>query len=152
MEFAQAGAHAADGMPMLFSKPARAALLVPTILVAAGLSAPAALSAEQGSYSGDTDQNRPVTFKVRDGKVKSFEAGITLYCVFEGTFQFNAVIAPKAMRVKANNRFDYVGEDEGETADIEIHGRFVTRKKATGTIEMGGGGCAGEAKFTATRR
>ena len=134
--------------------PSRRFAIVVALLCAA-LLAPLAHAALSGGYSGKTSHNRPVTFKVRDGKVKNFEAGINLYCfVFgeSGTYQFDAVIPPKALAIKPSGRFDYEGKDAPGTGNIKIHGKFVTKRKATGRIEMGTGSCAGEATFSATKR
>lgn len=128
-------------------------LAVLAVLVAALAVQGVALAAPKpGAYKGQTDQSRPVTFNVQDGKVKNFVGGITLYCVLEGRFQFDAVVAPKALRIKGNGHFDFVGRDKTKTGEIKIHGRFVSRRKAKGTLEMGTGGCSGEAKFNATKQ
>lgn len=124
-----------------------------TILATVALVAVAG-AAQPGSYKGQTEQNRKVLFKLRDGKVRAFNGGINLYC-FNGigepsTFKFDAVIPPRAIPVR-NGRFDYDGKDRYRQ-DIQIHGRFVSRRKAKGWIEMGAGNCSGKADFTATRR
>ena len=129
--------------------------LVVTMLVAAAFAATivaVAGAAQAGSYRGQTESNRPVVFNLRDGKVRNFNGGITLYCVFSGTFRFDAAIPPRPMAVR-NGRFNYVGKDRTGQNRIEIHGRFVSRRKAKGTIEMGAPpDCAGEVTFFATRR
>ena len=52
-----------------------------------------------------------------------------------------------------NGRFNYVGKDRTGQNPIEIHGRFVSRRKAKGTIEMSAPpDCAGEVTFFATHR
>ena len=126
------------------------ALTVPAV-------APAATG---GKYKGKTEQNRPVTFKVSKGKVKSFEAGINVFCIGDG-LKFNAVIPPKAMKLKKGGKFSYKGRDKIDSANIEISGR-VKGKKASGKISMTYSqydastgmfnGCSGEAKFKAKRK
>jgi len=129
--------------------------LVVTVLIAAVLGAAlvaVAGAARSGAYRGQSESNRPVTFNLRDGKVRNFNGGITLYCVFSGTFRFDAAIPPRAMRVR-NGRFNYVGRDRIGQNPIEIHGRFVSRRKAKGTIEMSARpDCAGKVSFFATHR
>ena len=99
------------------------ALVVPTSGLAAG-----------GKYKGKTEQNRPVTFKVSKGKVKSFEGGINVFCIGSG-IEFNAVIPPKAMKLKKGGKFSYKGRDKIDSANIEIKGK-VKGGKASGKISM----------------
>ena len=109
-------------------------------------------AAQSGSYRGQTESNRPVVFNLRDGKVRNFNGGITLYCVFSRQFRFDAAIPPRAMGVNGG-RFSYKGKDRTGQNTIAIHGRFVSRRKAKGTIEMGAPpDCAGKVSFFATRR
>jgi hypothetical protein len=126
------------------------ALVVPT----------SGLAAAGGKYKGTTEQNRPVTFKVSKGKVKSFEGGINVFCIGDG-IKFNAVIPPKAMKVKKGGKFSYKGRDKIDSANIEIKGK-LKGKKASGKISMTYSqydastgyfqGCSGEAKFKAKRK
>ena len=110
-----------------------------------------AFAAQAGTYKGKTVSSKlPVGFKLSGGKVRSFQGGISMYCVFEGTFKFDAVIPPRAMRVNGN-RFDYKGKDR-HGSEIEVHGRFVSSRKAKGWIQMGAGGCSGKTNFWATLR
>lgn len=52
-----------------------------------------------------------------------------------------------------NGRFNYVGKDRTGQNRIEIHGRFVSRRKAKGTIEMSAPpDCAAKVTFYATHR
>ena len=125
------------------------ALVVPTSGLAAG-----------GKYKGKTEQNRPVTFKVSKGKVKSFEGGINVFCIGSG-IEFNAVTPPKAMKVKKGGKFSYKGRDKVDGSNIEIKGK-VKGGKASGKISMTHTrydastrmfqGCSGEAKFKAKRK
>ena len=128
-----------------------------TLALAIPAVAPAAIA---GKYKGKTEQNRPVTFKVSKGKVKVFEAGINVFCIGDG-IKFNAVIPPKAMKVKKGGKFAYKGRDKIDSANIEITGR-VKGKKASGKISMtysqydaSSGlfqGCSGKAKWSAKRK
>ena len=111
-----------------------------------------AFGAQAGSYRGQSESNRPVVFNLRSGKVRNFNGGITLYCVFSRQFRFDAAIPPHAMAVNGG-RFNYKGKDRTGQNRIEIHGRFVSRRKAKGTIEMSAPpDCAGKVTFFATHR
>ncbi|HEX8204655.1 MAG TPA: hypothetical protein VF587_01205 [Solirubrobacteraceae bacterium] len=94
--------------------------------------APAA-AAPTKRFSGKNDQNRPLNFKVRSGKVVDFVGGVNLFCIGEG-IQFNAAIPPKAMRVR-NGRFKYKGDDKEGNGSLEIAGR-ITGRRAKGTLAM----------------
>jgi hypothetical protein len=121
------------------------------VIAAVGL-ASVAFGAKAGSYKGQSESNRPVVFNLRDGKVRNFNGGITMYCVFSRTFRFDAAIPPRAMAVNGG-RFNYKGQDRTGQNRIEIHGRFVSRRKAKGTIEMSAPpDCAAEVDFFATHR
>jgi hypothetical protein len=121
------------------------------VVVAAALAA-TAFAAKAGPYRGQSESNRPVVFNLRDGKVRNFNGGITLYCVFSRQFRFDAAIPPRAMRVNGG-RFNYKGRDRTGQNKIEIHGRFVSRRKARGTIEMSAPpDCAAKVSFVATHR
>jgi hypothetical protein len=135
--------------------------LAATAALTLALTIPAvAPAATGGKYKGKTEQNRPVTFKVSKGKVKSFEAGINVFCIGDG-IKFNAVIPPKAMKLKKGGKFSYKGRDRINSANIEIKGR-VKGSKASGKISMTYSqydastrlfmGCSGEATFKAKRR
>ena len=129
--------------------------------LALALTIPAvAPAATGGKYKGETEQERPVTFKVSKGKVKSFEGGINVFCIGSG-IEFNAVIPPKAMKLKKGGKFSYEGRDKIDSTNIEIKGK-VKGKKASGSISMtysqydaSSGqftGCSGKAKFKAKRK
>jgi hypothetical protein len=115
-----------------------------------------AFAAQAGNYRGKTvSGKRPVTFKLSGGKVRNFVGGINLYCFNgvgqPGSFKFDAVVPPRAIAVRGS-RFNYVGKDKPRTGKIEIHGRFVSRRKAKGWIQLGTGNCSGKTDFWATRR
>ena len=106
------------------------------ILLAAALAAliiPTAAVAATKRFSGKNEQNRPLTFKLRDGKVVDFVGGINLFCIGEG-IQFNSAIPPRAMRVR-NGRFRYEGKDKQGNATIEISGRIIG-SRANGRVSM----------------
>lgn len=114
-------------------------------------------AAQSGSYKGKTVSAKlPVNFNLSGGKVRNFKGSIQLYCPGDfttgtfGTYKYDAVIPPRAIAVR-NGRFNYVGKDRYR-ADIEVHGRFVSPRKAKGWIQFGGGGCAGKTDFWATLR
>jgi len=127
-------------------------------LVAAAALASVAFGAKAGPYKGKTvSAKMPVSFRLNGGKVRNFQGGISIYCPGNpvtgtfGTYRYDAVIPPRALAVK-NSRFNYKGDDRTGVNDIEIHGRFVSARKAKGWIQFGGGGCAGKTDFWATLR
>ena len=107
-------------------------LLLPLTLVVALAVVPLAAAATQ-KFSGKNENNRSLSFKVRSGKVVDFVGGINLFCIGEG-IQFNAVIPPKAMRVKAQ-KFRYEGDDKQGDGSIEIKGT-IAGKRARGSFSM----------------
>ena len=136
----------------------RLAVLGLIAIVAAVAVASIAFGAQAGSYRGKTvSAKKPVNFKLSGGKVRNFQSGILIWCAGDftqgtfGMYKSDAVIPPRALAVR-NNRFNYVGKDRTRVNRIEIHGRFVSARKATGRIEFGGGGCSGETRFWATLR
>ena len=107
-------------------------LTIPLALVAALAVTPAA-AAPTLKFKGKNEQNRPLSFKLRSGKVVDFVGGINLFCIGEG-LQFNAVIPPKALKVTAG-RFKYKGDDKEGHGNIEIKGT-ITGRKAKGRMSM----------------
>jgi hypothetical protein len=121
------------------------------------LAAPAIAGAPK--YSGTSDQNRPVGFKVKKGKVVNFEGGINMFCIGEG-IEFNAVIPPGAMKI-TDRKFSYEGRDKTDSTNIELNGK-LTRKGAKGKMSMTDSrydaynqtfsSCSGTAKWTAEKK
>ena len=132
-------------------------LILPVVLIAALAAAPAVAATLK--FRGKNENNRPLTFKVRSGKVVDFVGGINLFCIGEG-IQFNAVIPPKAMRVRGG-KFRYKGDDKEGNASIEIKGT-ITGKRAKGSYTMVKShysssegrviSCSGDTKWTAKAR
>jgi hypothetical protein len=118
------------------------------LVAAFALVLPATASAAK--YSGESEQSRPVNFKVKRGKVRDFVAGVNLFCIGRG-LEFNAAIPPRAMRIKARGKFSYKGDDKQGSASIEITGK-VKGKTASGKVSMVKNGCSGTAKWTAKRK
>jgi hypothetical protein len=128
------------------------------VLLAALILVPAAVAATQ-KFKGKNENNRPLNFKVKGGKVVDFVGGINLFCIGEG-IQFNAVIPPKAIKIKGKT-FKYRGDDKEGNGSIEIAGR-IKGKKATGSMSMvttrysASEGrvvsCSGDTKWTAKAR
>ena len=131
--------------------------LLAVVLAALAL-APVAIAATK-SYKGKNENNRTLTFKVKGKKVTDFVGGINLFCIGEG-IQFNAVIPPKAMKIKGKT-FKYRGDDKEGNGSIDIKGR-LKGKKATGTMSMVTSrysasegrviSCSGDTKWTAKVR
>ncbi|MDQ3740241.1 MAG: hypothetical protein M3389_04775 [Actinomycetota bacterium] len=132
--------------------------MLPLTLCAALAAAPAA-AAPTLKFRGKNENNRPLTFKVRSGKVVDFVGGINLFCIGEG-IQFNAVIPPKAMRV-SGGKFKYEGDDKEGNATIEINGT-ISGRRARGRFSMVKShysssegrviSCSGDTKWTAKAR
>jgi hypothetical protein len=118
-------------------------------IAAVALLAPAG-SASAAKYSGESEQSRPVDFKVKGGKVRGFVAGVNLFCIGRG-IEFNAAIPPRPMKIKARGKFAYKGDDKQGQASIEITGK-VKGKTASGKVSMTRSGCSGTAKWTARRK
>lgn len=127
--------------------------------LATALLATPGIAASGAKYSGKTSQKRPVTFKLRGGKVRGFVGGVTMYCTQSG-YQFNAAIPPGPMKVRGG-KFSYKGRDKNDSVDIVIkgtidggkaHGRLQmtdsTYFASSGTFDT----CSGKAKWTAKRR
>ena len=107
--------------------------LLAALVAACTLAVAPAAAAPTKRFSGKNDQNRPLNFKVRSGKVVDFVGGINLFCIGEG-IQFNAVIPPRSMRVRGG-KFKYKGDDKEGNGSIEITGRIIGRR-ARGTLTM----------------
>ncbi len=132
-------------------------LLLPLLLIGSLAAAPAVAATLK--FSGKNENNRPLSFKVRSGKVVDFVGGINLFCIGEG-IQFNAVIPPKAMRVRGG-RFSYKGDDKEGNATIEIKGT-ISGRRARGRFSMVKShysasegrviSCSGDTKWTARAR
>jgi hypothetical protein len=108
-------------------------LLLPTLTIVALLAVTPAAAAPTLKFRGKNDQNRPLTFKLRSGKVVDFVGGVNLFCIGEG-IQFNAAIPPRAMRVR-NGRFRYEGKDKEGNSTLEITGR-INGRRANGKLGM----------------
>ncbi|HEX2085749.1 MAG TPA: hypothetical protein VHF89_08710 [Solirubrobacteraceae bacterium] len=107
--------------------------LLAAVAATATLAAAPAAAAPTLKFKGKNDQNRPLTFKLRNGKVVDFVGGVNLFCIGEG-IQFNAAIPPRAMRV-TNGRFRYKGNDKEGNSTIEISGR-INGRRANGKLGM----------------
>jgi phage tail sheath gpL-like len=135
--------------------PIRRPLAVVTALAVVACTAAVALAAG-AKFTGTTEQNRPVSFKLADGKAKNFKGGINMFCSKSG-IQFNTAIPPKAMKVK-DKKFHYKGRDKSDSTNIEINGK-INGKNASGKIKMsdstyyssGTDFCSGVAKWTAKK-
>jgi hypothetical protein len=136
--------------------PVRLALLITALAV------PSASAAVNGSYKGDTEQNRSVTFTIKKNKVRDFQAGMGLWCTTMGNQRLltDAIANLPAIPIKGG-RFDHAWEDDA--GEGEVHGR-IKGTKVTGTVslwrgdtnyesgQMYFGACsADDLKFTAKR-
>ncbi|HEU4656594.1 MAG TPA: hypothetical protein VFR97_03675 [Capillimicrobium sp.] len=82
---------------------ALAALLLAVLVIAA----PAGAAVAPGPYEGDTDQNRAVSFTVKGGKVRAFQAGVMTFCQAgtDSGFETDAVANVPPMKIRANGTF-----------------------------------------------
>jgi len=134
------------------------AIALLSLLAPAGVLA--AKKGPAGKYKGNSEQNRPVTFKIAKGKVKNFEGGINIFCIGQG-LEFNAAIPPKAMKLNGK-KFSYEGPDKSDSTNIKISGTLKKGAKVKGKITMTDSrydsynqtfsSCSGTAKFTAKRQ
>ena len=97
------------------------------------VAAPVAVAATK-RFAGKNEQNRPLSFKVRSGKVVDFVGVITTFCNGGGGPYYDEVIPPRAMKV-TNGRFKYKGEHRDTLSSIEIAGR-ITGSTAKGRMSM----------------
>ena len=91
-----------------------------------------------GSYSGDTEQQRPVSFTVDGGQVKNFEAGVNLWCntMYNNRVTFDAIANVPPLDIGSDGKFSYEGPSD--TGNMKISGT-VTGNTATGTVGMNRG-------------
>jgi hypothetical protein len=103
-------------------------LLLPAAVLT--LTAVGADAATNGAYKGRTEQNRLVTFTIKNGKVREFQAGVLTYCntMNDNRFNTDAIANLPAIKIKGS-RFDYKDED------VEVHGR-IKGAKVTGTVSL----------------
>jgi hypothetical protein len=142
-----AGAHILAAMTRL---PLALAI---ALLVLAG---PAAAAVKNGTYKGDTSQNRAVHAKVKGGKIKSLSFSVFTACGIGGSGGFNTdAVAISGVKIKANGSYKYSekGDSANGKATYTLKGK-VTNKKITGKIEhFFRGGCQTfDLTFTAKRR
>ncbi len=107
-------------------------------LAALLLAAPADAKVRTGSYKGDTDQNRTVTFKVKGGKVRTFQAGVMTFCSAggESSFETDAVANVPPIKLKRNGRFRWTAPDDTDgVIEMTVTGR-ITGGRAKGTLTL----------------
>ena len=130
------------------------ALLMTTAVLA--VAAPAGAAVSNGSYKGQTNQNRTVFAKVKGGKIASLSFSVFTRCGIGGSGGFNTdAVAIKRVKIKRSGtyRFSQKGDSSNGKSTFTIKGR-VTGKKITGSIEQFfRNGCQTfDLKFTAKRR
>jgi hypothetical protein len=115
--------------------PARRLLLLASLLALAVAAVPAVAAVKRGSYKGKTDQNRPVTFKVSGGKVRSFQAGVMTWCSTSGNNRFvtDAIANVPALKIRSG-KFRWVGKPKG-TNEVVVKGT-ITGGRARGTVTI----------------
>jgi len=107
-------------------------------LAALLLAVPADAKVRAGAYKGDTDQNRAVTFKVKGGKVRTFQAGVMTFCSAggESTFETDAVANVPPIKLKANGRFRWTAPDDTDgVIEMTVAGR-ISGGRARGTVTL----------------
>ena len=145
-------------------------LLVVAIAVAAPLGVATAQPNESaaaptaGLYRGKTSQRWNVNLRVAASgrKITLFASSVTVYCRASGDYTENRPFLPRgAVAVNASGRFAH-SFSRGDGAVYKYRGRFVTARKAVGTLTLSSvkvvfGGtevCVtpGTVRWTATRR
>jgi hypothetical protein len=129
------------------------AALTLALLVSAG---PASAAVSNGTYKGNTNQNRTVHAKVKNGKIASLSFSVFTLCGIGGTNGSSTdAVAIKGVKIKANGSYKYSekGDSSNGKATYTLTGK-VTGKKITGHIEQFfRGGCQTfDLDFTAKRR
>jgi hypothetical protein len=99
---------------------------------------PASNGPAQGDYNGQTEQSRPVTFKVVGGEVQTFEAGVNTWCntMYNNRVNFDAIANVPPMAIGPDGSFSYKGDENN--GNIDIKGQ-ITGNTATGTVGMNRG-------------
>jgi hypothetical protein len=88
-----------------------------------------------GTYSGTTEQERPVGFTIEGGQVKNFEAGVNTWCntMYNNRVNFDAIANVPPMTIGPDGSFSYEGDENN--GNMKITG-VVTGNTATGTVGM----------------
>jgi hypothetical protein len=129
-------------------------------------SASASAVAASGSYKGRTDQNRAVSFRVADGQVRAFQAGVLTFCLAgsDSSMETDAVANVPAIRLDKAGRFSWTAPDETDgIIEMTVTGR-IKGGKATGSVVLRRphtsfedgttqfGQCSAKRRWTATAR
>ena len=130
-------------------------ITIPAIAAALALAAPAS-AAVSGTYRGDTNQNRTVHAKVKNGKIKHLSFSVYTLCGIGGSNGSSTdAVSVENVRVKRNGTYKVKSEGDSSNgyATYVLKGK-VTKKKVTGSIEQFfRNGCQTfDLTFTAKRR
>jgi hypothetical protein len=120
------------------------------------LAGPAAAAVSNGTYKGETSQERAAHAKVKGGKIKSLSFSVFTACGIGGSGGFNTdAVAIKGVKIKANGTYKHSekGDSANGKATYTLKGK-VTNSKITGKIKhFFRGGCQTfDLTFTAKRR
>jgi hypothetical protein len=131
-------------------------LPVALTLALAVTAGPAAAAVSNGTYKGNTNQNRTVHAKVKNGKIASLSFSVFTLCGIGGSGGSNTdAVAIKGVKIKRNGSYKYSekGDSSNGKATYTLKGK-VTGSKITGSIEQFfRNGCQTfDLKFTAKRR
>lgn len=99
--------------------------------------APAAAALPRGAYKGRTDQNRVVSFTVKRGKVRHFQAGVLTFCTTQGNdhYETDAIANLPAIPIHGS-RFHLVRRDpEHGQVKVVVRGR-LRGSKVVGTVSL----------------
>jgi hypothetical protein len=129
------------------------AALTLALLASAG---PAAAAVSNGTYKGNTNQNRTVHAKVKGGKIASLSFSVYTLCGIGGSGGSSTdAVAIKGVKIKGNGTYKYSekGDSSNGKATYTLKGK-VTGSKITGSIEQFfRNGCQTfDLKFTAKRK
>ena len=132
------------------ARSAHASRLLIAVALALALLAPSAADAarpKSGKWSGKVENGAELTFKVSKSRKRVKEFGVfalPVYCFGSGLT--TKVFAVPPVKVKRSGKFKtvFVPKDEDGQAEgeLELSGRFKTRKKASGKLKYVRSGCS----------
>jgi hypothetical protein len=111
-------------------------LLLSSTLALLVLAGPAAAAVSNGTYKGDTSQDRTVHAKVKNGRIASLSMSVYTLCGIGGSGGGSTdAIAIKGVKIKAGGKYSFSQKGDGSNgkSTFELKGR-VTGKKITGKI------------------
>jgi hypothetical protein len=111
-------------------------LVISFSLALLAIAGPAAAAVSNGTYKGDTSQNRTVHAKVKKGKIASLTMSVYTRCGIGGSGGGSTdAIAINGIKIKAGGKYSYSQKGDGSNgkSTFDLKGK-VTAKKITGKI------------------